>query len=346
MNRTKKRYNINELTRETFYQLPKVFFTQHGNYQKLSLTAAVAFSFLKDRFNYSIKNHWVDEHGDIFFIFTNKELGETLKIKSSATVVKIKKELEQFGLLEQQRMGLNQPNRLYLLQPEVTATDVYEINNEAQASQSLQPQGSLKNELPEKEPQSLQPQGSLKNELPENSPQSLQPQGSLKNEHNQYKELEDTNKIPNDTQLNFTSSNYSSAQIAEQNKDLINHINETMNTKADPNFISESSLQLIKLWCNTPAQINRFIRIILNAKNSVRQEVIANGYGNNVNLDLDSAELQSLLTKWIRSYFDRIRAADSDPKKQVKNAENYLYTTMRNNFSKYTHSLLQQDFKD
>lgn len=93
----------------------------------MTLNAAVAFSFLKDCFKYSIKNNWIDENGDIYFIFTNQELGETLKVKSKQTVVKIKKELEAYGLLEQKRMGVNRPNRLYLLQPEVTVTDVYEI---------------------------------------------------------------------------------------------------------------------------------------------------------------------------------------------------------------------------
>ena len=53
----KRLYNINNITRETFYQLPKVFFTKHSKYVNLSLQAAVAFSFLKDRLTYSIKNN-------------------------------------------------------------------------------------------------------------------------------------------------------------------------------------------------------------------------------------------------------------------------------------------------
>ncbi|WP_423788801.1 replication initiator protein A [Lactobacillus apis] len=44
------------------------FFTNHSKHEKLSLTTAVAFSFLKDRLNYSIKNNWVDGNGGIYFI--------------------------------------------------------------------------------------------------------------------------------------------------------------------------------------------------------------------------------------------------------------------------------------
>ena len=212
MKNQNNRYNVNDITRETFYQLPKVFFSKHSKYEKMTLNAAVAFSFLKDRFKYSIKNNWIDENGDIYFIFTNQELGETLKVKSKQTVVKIKKELEAYGLLEQKRMGVNRPNRLYLLQPEVTATDVYEIQHaEAEeAPQTLASSGSPKNELPERAPQTLASSGSPKNGLPEKTPQTLASSGSPFFGHNQYKEsFEDTKKIQNDTQLDFSSNNYS-----------------------------------------------------------------------------------------------------------------------------------------
>lgn len=339
-----KRYNINEITRETYYQLPKVFFTKHSKYENLSLSAAVAFSFLKDRFNYSIKNNWVDEHGDIYFIFTNAELGETLKVKSNATVVKIKKELEKFGLLDQQRMGLNQPNRLYLLQPEVTATDVYELNNEAKAYQALEPQGSSFFKLPEKEPQSLQPYGNLKNELPENSQQSLQPYGSLKIKHNLYKELEDTNnKIQKDTQLDFSKSNYSTSQVAKQNVDLINHFNELLSEKETPKFLNNETTTLITHWCKTPAEMYRFIQIILNAKKAVANDMISNGKQKHLGL-LQLENLQTEMTTWVRNYFNRIRTTDGS-KKKINNYENYLYKTIFNNLTKYVHQQLQNNSK-
>lgn len=223
----------------------------------MTLNAAVAFSFLKDCFKYSIKNNWIDENGDIYFIFTNQELGETLKVKSKQTVVKIKKELEAYGLLEQKRMGVNRPNRLYLLQPEVTVTDVYEIQY-----------------IEAEPPQPLVNSGSPRNELPERIPQPLASSGSPFFRHNQYKEsFEDTKKIQNDTQLDFSSNNYSQEETSRQNTDLRNHITEIMDVKANTNFISNSALVLITAWCQTPKQINRFIQIILNAKNSVVKDM-------------------------------------------------------------------------
>lgn len=46
-----------------------------------------------------------------------------------------------------------------------------------------------------------------------------------------------------------------------------------MDVKANTNFISNSALVLITAWCQTPKQINRFIQIILNAKNSVVKDM-------------------------------------------------------------------------
>lgn len=322
MKNHKARYNINDITRETYYQLPKVFFTKHSKYENLSLSAAVAFSFLKDRLNYSIRHNWVDENGDIFFIFTNTELMEALKVSSAHTVVKIKKELEKYGLLEQKRMGLNKPNQLYLLQPEVTASDVYEVNYRKKALKTLEPQGSAKNALPE------------------NDTKTLEPQGSAFFAHNQYKEEEDTRRYYTDTHLDFSAQNYSPAQIATQNTDLVTHSNDLLQAKDTPVFLNTESVGLIKAWCTTPKQVYRMIQIILNAKNAVVKEMINNGLQEYINI-VDLENLKSEITVWLRNYFNRIRITDGSAD-TIKNFESYLYSTMVNNLNRYTHQQLQK----
>lgn len=122
-------YNIKEIQREKFYQLPKVFFTSN-KYKKLSNDAKIAYAILRDRLELSIKNNWVDENGDIFFIFTNETLKKILNISSPNKLSKIKKELQSAELFSQVRVGLNKPNKLYLKKPDVTNEDVYLINKE------------------------------------------------------------------------------------------------------------------------------------------------------------------------------------------------------------------------
>ncbi|MCG4934244.1 replication initiator protein A, partial [Dorea formicigenerans] len=69
----------------------------------------------------SIKNNWIDQNGDIYFIFTNENLQEVLD-KSKNTITKIKKELQEVGLLEQVKTGFNRPNKLYLHEIETNIT--------------------------------------------------------------------------------------------------------------------------------------------------------------------------------------------------------------------------------
>ncbi|MBC3081275.1 replication initiator protein A [Staphylococcus capitis] len=122
-------FNIKEIQKEKFYQLPKVFFT-NPKYTKLSNDAKITWSILRDRLDLSIRNNWVDENGDIFFIYTNEKLKSILNISSPNKLSKIKKELTEADLFNQIRVGLNKPNKLYIKKLEVTEADVYYISQQ------------------------------------------------------------------------------------------------------------------------------------------------------------------------------------------------------------------------
>ncbi|MDU0477592.1 replication initiator protein A [Staphylococcus chromogenes] len=120
-------FTVQENYKERFYQIPKVFFTNE-TYKNLSNDTKIAYGILRDRVDLSIKNNWVDDLGNIYFIYTVKHL-EIILNCGNKKVVKIKNELEKAGLLEQKRLGLNKPNMLYLKKPVVTKEDIYMINN-------------------------------------------------------------------------------------------------------------------------------------------------------------------------------------------------------------------------
>ena len=122
-------YDADNVYGALFFQFPKVL--MYGEqYKYLSSDAKLAYMVLKDRLEYSLRNHWVDEAGHVYFIFTNQEL-ESLFNCHNQKVVKIKKELEAAHLLMQKQLGFNpktkknEPNRLYLSKLDVKATDVY-----------------------------------------------------------------------------------------------------------------------------------------------------------------------------------------------------------------------------
>ena len=110
-----KRITIQEFDQERFYKLYKFLF-EDDYFRKLSDSAKIAYCMFRDRFELSKINNWIDENGNIYLIFTTKELCEILNC-GTQKVTKIKKELENFNLLEQERIGLNKPNKIYILEP-------------------------------------------------------------------------------------------------------------------------------------------------------------------------------------------------------------------------------------
>ena len=124
-----EKYNLSQVKTERFYQLPKYLF-EDVYFKKMSAEAKIMYALLKDRFELSIQNEWVDKNNNIYFIFSNKHLCEYLGY-AEQKIIKLKKELVNFNLLTQERVGLNKPNRLYLLKPnyDIKASRTKELPN-------------------------------------------------------------------------------------------------------------------------------------------------------------------------------------------------------------------------
>ena len=292
-------YEADNVYGALFFQFPKVL--MYGEqYKHLSSDAKLAYMVLKDRLEYSLRNNWVDEEGHVYFTFTNQEL-ENLFNCHNQKVVKIKKELETAHLLMQKQLGFNpktkknEPNRLYLSKLDVKATDVY-----------------------------------LRGEDSPKVSQTLDTSGNVKITHNLYKDYKnniDTNRYSIDTQkLDFSTTNFSPAEIEVQNRDLVKHADEFLTDEDNglPVFLEPEAVQLLSFWCRTPQQMRRFIGIILNAKYAVEKEHKDLG----VWILLDDPDLKKMMTKTLRRYFNALRSDE----KHIKNVENYLYGTMQNLF--------------
>ena len=292
-------YEADNVYGALFFQFPKVL--MYGEqYKHLSSDAKLAYMVLKDRLEYSLRNNWVDEEGHVYFTFTNQEL-ENLFNCHNQKVVKIKKELETAHLLMQKQLGFNpktkknEPNRLYLSKLDVKATDVY-----------------------------------LRGEDSPRVSQTLDTSGNVKITHNLYKDYKnniDTNRYDIDTQkLDFSTANFSPAEIEAQNRDLVKHADEFLTDEDNglPVFLEPEAVQLLSFWCRTPQQMRRFIGIILNAKYAVEKEHKDLG----VWILLDDPDLKKMMTKTLRRYFNALRSDE----KHIKNVENYLYGTMQNLF--------------
>ena len=318
-----------------FFQFPQVLI-YGSQYKTLSDSAKLGYMILHDRLDYSLKNNWVDEDNRVYFIFTNQELTDLMGW-SKKKVIRVKNELENQGLLFQKAMhfnpktGKNEPNRLYLADLEVTATDIY-TKSRQQEPRTLGTRESVKTEPSRKFVKTLDTRESVKTEpsrkFVKDTPQTLDTRESVKKSHNlDYTNNLDTNRYNIDTQkLDFSTAQFSPAELEKQNKDLVNHANDFLTDEDSglPVFLEPEAVQLLSFWCRTPQQMRRFIGIILNAKYRVEKDHQDIG----VIIPLDDEELKPLMTKALRRYFNALRSNE----KHIKNVENYLYGTMQNLF--------------
>ncbi len=209
---------IDQLATLTFYQIPEIFFTriQHNengyvkltsSYTGLSSDAKLAYGALYNRCKLSISSFqkgnrdYVDENGAVFLIFTVSDLMLLLD-KGKMKVTKIKKELQEHGLLREVRQGLNKPNRLYLQLVDANLEIVEHYSADGELLKRIDAFGKV---LYEKVPQSLGNSESIKNGRPQNGLQNVHESDGINTEKSKIDTLYDTNRYEGESSLSDLS---------------------------------------------------------------------------------------------------------------------------------------------
>lgn len=209
---------IDQLATLTFYQIPEIFFTriQHNengyvkltsSYTGLSSDAKLAYGALYNRCKLSISSFqkgnrdYVDENGAVFLIFTVSDLMLLLD-KGKMKVTKIKKELQEHGLLREVRQGLNKPNRLYLQLVDASLEIVEHYSADGELLKRVNAFGKV---LYEKVPQSIGNSESIKNGRPQNGLQNVHESDGINTEKSKIDTLYDTNRYKSESSLSDLS---------------------------------------------------------------------------------------------------------------------------------------------
>lgn len=126
------------LNSDNFYQLPKVIIgTKY--YQRLKAEAKLLFMLCRDRMSASLDStrkgdlRFVDDDGDIFIYYSIEDLSEDLGC-GRAKVIKLKKELIKYGLIDEVRQGVMKGNRIYVKN---VITDIQLLNMDFDEAQHL-----------------------------------------------------------------------------------------------------------------------------------------------------------------------------------------------------------------
>ena len=215
---------IDQLSTQTFYQIPEIFFTriQHNengyikltsSYTGLSSDAKLAYGALYNRCKLSISSFqkgnrdYVDENGAVFLIFTVSDLMLLLD-KGKMKVTKIKKELQEHGLLREVRQGLNKPNRLYLQLVDANLEIVEHYSIDGELLKRIDAFGKVLYEKEcdiEKTPKPLGNSGSPQNGRPQNGLQNVHKTDGINTEKSKTDNLYDTNRYEGESSLSDLS---------------------------------------------------------------------------------------------------------------------------------------------
>lgn len=215
---------IDQLATLTFYQIPEIFFTRiqynkngyvklTSSYTGLSSDAKLAYGALYNRCKLSISSFqkgnrdYVDENGAVFLIFTVSDLMLLLD-KGKMKVTKIKKELQEHGLLREVRQGLNKPNRLYLQLVDANLEIVEHYSIDGELLKKIDAFGKVLYEKKcdiEKTPKPLGNSGRPQNGRPQNGLQNVHKTDGINTERSQTESSYDTNRYEGESSLSGLS---------------------------------------------------------------------------------------------------------------------------------------------
>lgn len=106
-------YKVNETLNHKYYQIPQELFINPLYKNTLNSDSKLLYGFLLDRLSLSIKNNWHDENGNVYLIFTRKEVQDKLNL-SDKTVTKAFKQLSDFNLIYEKKQGFSKPKLIYV----------------------------------------------------------------------------------------------------------------------------------------------------------------------------------------------------------------------------------------
>lgn len=365
-------YNIVEEYESTYFQMPRWLYEVEPYKTELKgkNDVRVAYMFLLDRLDYSRKNGWIDDDGNLYFIYTNKELANIIGC-SERQISRIKNKLIDLKLLIVKKQGFkftrnaagkivkkeNLASHLYLARPELDASKVYKVIKQNEAKNSS---GSANLSSPVEATSSKDLSGSANLADPFKAASNKGLSGKDKLSSYLEKDSLDTNKIHEDTQLDFSPANYSKKELIAQNRDLVKNASTFM-TETDNSekyILSASTTKLLSMWCRTPKQMNRAVRVILNARNAAITELVDNRNYDTTQIkailtisgqDQDNAshsdeyldalnesiaKQQKGIENTLRKIMNSIRTKYGT-NKQIKNTENYMFGSFKNYFVDY-----------
>lgn len=108
-------FHADEADQFTFYRIPKALFIDE-RFKGLSNDAKILYGLMLDRISLSLRNHWIDDEGRVYIIFSLKEIMECINCGKDKGV-KVLAELDTvkgLGLIERIKRGMGDADLIYV----------------------------------------------------------------------------------------------------------------------------------------------------------------------------------------------------------------------------------------
>ena len=105
-------------------QFPR-WLLEDGRYMPLGIEAKFVYMLLFNRFQLSKHNGWINGEGEVYVIYTRRELAEKLGVNEKRVSAAMN-ELKEYKLIWEKRCGRGFANQIYLASVEISETDAME----------------------------------------------------------------------------------------------------------------------------------------------------------------------------------------------------------------------------
>ncbi|KAF3363554.1 replication protein RepA, partial [Enterococcus faecium] len=126
-------YKATNVYIEKYYKFPS-FLIQNSKYSKMKDSSKIAYMLFKNEFRRALHEKWIDDDGLLYLEFTQADLMDKLNCYQGK-VKTILNELETYNLISvvkgefNPKTKKNEKNKYYLLQPEISADDLFIQNS-------------------------------------------------------------------------------------------------------------------------------------------------------------------------------------------------------------------------
>jgi len=119
-------FKQNDIVSFFHFQLPR-WLIEDSRYMSMGLEAKFTYTLLFNRFQLSKHNGWINGDGEVFIVYTRKELSERMNI-SEKRVSAAMSELKDYQLIWERRCGRGFANQIYLASVKISLDDAAKSN--------------------------------------------------------------------------------------------------------------------------------------------------------------------------------------------------------------------------